>query len=392
MNTAEWIALGNNVTMNTFNRADKVLVKGKGSYVEDIDGNQYLDFVSGIACNVLGHADEGFSQVISKQAQQLVHISNLYWHQGNIQLAEKLMQLSGLDQVFFANSGAEANEAAIKLARKWGMETKGSDAYEIISLNQSFHGRTMATLTATGQSDLQASFQPLLPGFKYIDFNDSQGLIDSITGNTCAILIEVIQGEGGVNVLSEEFIKTLNKVQEEANVLLIIDEIQTGIGRTGTMFAYQQTSLKPDIISLAKGLGGGFPIGAIVANKAVANHFSPGDHGTTFGGNPLATAAGMYVLQAIEDRHLLAHVKEMSQYLVSNIAHLKNPVIQEIKGQGLLIGLKLRVPVGPVIQAASDNGLLVVAAKGNVLRILPPLNVSKEEIDEFMAILQNILP
>jgi len=391
MTSEALIALGEQVTMHTFNRADKVMVSGKGTYVTDLEGKQYLDFISGIACNVLGHADDGFVDHLTQQASKLIHVSNLFWHEPGIQLAEKLVQLSGLDQVFFANSGAEANEAALKLARKWGIETKGPDAYEIISMKQSFHGRTMATLTATGQPTLQTGFEPLLPGFSYVAFNDSQALIEAVNPNTAAIMLEVIQGEGGVNQLTPEFIETVNQIQAETKILVIIDEVQTGIGRTGTMFAYQQTALNPDIISLAKGLGGGYPIGAIVAKKEVANHFQPGDHGTTFGGNPLATAAGNYILDTIEGRNLLSNVQEMSAYLIEEITNLDHPHITEIKGQGLLVGVGLTKPVADVIQEASDLGLLVTSSKGNVLRLLPPLNVGKDEIKQAVEILAQVL-
>ncbi|RPA65072.1 acetylornithine transaminase [Aerococcus agrisoli] len=391
MTSEALIALGEQVTMHTFNRADKVMVSGQGTYVTDLEGNKYLDFISGIACNVLGHADPGFVAHLSQQAGKLIHVSNLFWHEPGIHLAEKLVNLSGLDQVFFANSGAEANEAALKLARKWGIETKGPDAYEIISMKQSFHGRTMATLTATGQPALQTGFEPLLPGFSYVAFNDSQALIEAVNPNTAAVIVEVIQGEGGVNQLTPEFIETVNQIQDEANVLVIIDEVQTGIGRTGTMFAYQQTALKPDIISLAKGLGGGYPIGAIVAKKDVANHFQPGDHGTTFGGNPLATAAGNYILDAFEERNLLANVQDKSAYLIEAITKLNHPDVTEIKGQGLLIGIGLTKPVADVVKEASNLGLLVTSSKGNVLRLLPPLNVGKDEIDQAVAILAQVL-
>lgn len=385
MNTEQTIALGEAVTMNTFNRQDTVLVKGQGSYVEDLDGKKYLDFISGIACNVLGHGDPGFVDHLSKQAGNLMHVSNLFWNENGVKLAQKLSQVSNLDKVFFANSGAEANEAAIKLARKWGIESKGSDAFEIISMNQSFHGRTLATLAATGQTDLQTAFQPLPAGFNYIDFNDVQALNTVVNENTCAILIEVIQGEGGVNTISPEFVAAVNDIQKKNNVLVIIDEIQTGMGRTGTLFAFQQTQLAPDIITLAKGLGGGFPIGAVVAKESVANHFSPGDHGTTFGGNPLATAAGNYIIDAIFDRQLLENVQLMSKYLIEEIEKLESPVIEEIKGEGLLIGLQLTTPVGEVIERAKKDALLIVSAKNNVIRLLPPLNVAKAEIDEGVA-------
>lgn len=390
MNAQELITLGQEVTMNTFNRQEIVLVKGQGAYVEDLDGKRYIDFISGIACNVLGHADKGFVDHITKQAGNLIHVSNLFWNENGIKLAEKLSQVSNLDKTFFANSGTEAIEGAIKLARKWGTESKGPEAFEIITMNQSFHGRTLASLTATGQSDLHQAFKPLPEGFKYVDFNNLDALNEAVNKKTCAILLEVIQGEGGVNAITPEFVKAVNAIQEKENVLVIIDEIQTGIGRTGTMFAFQQTDLDPDIITLAKGLGGGLPIGAVVAKDHVADHFKPGDHGTTFGGNPLATAAGNYILTAIEEQKLLTNVQGVSQYVLNEIASWQTPIIEEIRGQGLLIGLKLTKAVGPVISSAADQGLLITSAKDNVIRILPPLNVSKEVVDEGLAILKDL--
>lgn len=382
MNTEELIALGQEVTMHTFNRQETVLVKGQGAYVEDLDGKKYIDFISGIACNVLGHADQEFVEYISKQAGNLIHVSNLFWNENGIKLAEKLSEVSNLDKTFFANSGTEANEAAIKLARKWGTEMKGPDAFEIISMNQSFHGRTLASLTATGQEDMHTAFKPLPVGFKYVDFIDINDLIAAVNNNTCAILLEVIQGEGGVNAITPEYVAAVNEIQKKEKVLVIVDEIQTGIGRTGTMFAFQQTSLKPDLITLAKGLGGGLPIGALVAKNHVASHFKPGDHGTTFGGNPLATAAGNYILSAIEKQHLLANVQEVSQYIINEIESWQSLAIKEIRGKGLLIGLKLTKSVGHVITKAAEQGLLITSAKDDVIRLLPPLNVSKLVVDE----------
>lgn len=382
MNTEELIALGQEVTMHTFNRQETVLVKGQGAYVEDLDGKKYIDFISGIACNVLGHADQEFVEYISKQAGNLIHVSNLFWNENGIKLAEKLSEVSNFDKTFFANSGTEANEAAIKLARKWGTEMKGPDAFEIISMNQSFHGRTLASLTATGQEDMHTAFKPLPVGFKYVDFNDINDLKAAVNNNTCAILLEVIQGEGGVNAITPEFVAAVNEIQKKEKVLVIVDEIQTGIGRTGTMFAFQQTSLKPDLITLAKGLGGGLPIGALVAKNHVASHFKPGDHGTTFGGNPLATAAGNYILSAIEKQHLLANVQEVSQYIINEIESWQSLAIKEIRGKGLLIGLKLTKSVGHVITKAAEQGLLITSAKDDVIRLLPPLNVSKLVVDE----------
>lgn len=389
----DYVSRGEKVLMNTYNQKDKVMLKGKGTYITDIENNDYLDFISGIATNVLGHADEDMVQLMTKQASTLIHSSNLFWNIQHIQLAEKLTQFSGLDKVFFGNSGAEANEAAIKLARKYGRETKSNSGIEIITMNQSFHGRTMGTLSATGQVAMHQPFAPDLPGFKHVPFNDSEALKKSVDDKVCAIFIETIQGEGGVNEISEEFIHTINALQKKEHLLLIIDEIQTGMGRTGTLFSYEQLDLDPDIVTLAKGLGGGFPIGAMLAKDNVANHFGPGDHGTTFGGNPLATATANFILDKIQEQHLLENVQRQSQKLVNGLHRLQEQtrLIEEIKGKGLLIGAKLAVSVSDVIDKSYENHLLVASSKGNVLRLLPPLNVSANEVDECLNILENVL-
>lgn len=381
--------------MNTFKRDDKVMVSGNGSYITDQNGKQYLDFISGIAVNSLGHAHPAIVKSLTNQATKLIHSSNLFWNTPSIELAQKLTQLSGLDKVFFSNSGAEANEAAIKFARKWGRETKGSHATEIISMKQSFHGRTLATLSATGQADMHKDFAPNVEGFHYASFNDSDALIASVTDKSCAILIEVIQGEGGVNTLSDAFIQTINDLQTKHSLLLIIDEVQTGIGRTGTYFAFQQFDLHPDIITLAKGLGGGFPIGATLSTDEVASHLNPGDHGTTFGGNPLATAVANTVLDQIDQGDLLANVQARSKQLVEGLENLRATYgfIKEIKGLGLLIGVAFddSVVVSDVIQSCYDNGLLLISAKGNVIRFLPALNVSENDIEQGLEIFEKVL-
>lgn len=390
---SEVISRGEKVLMDTYNQKDKVMLKGKGTYLTDIENNEYLDFISGIATNVLGHANNKMIQTLTDQASTLIHSSNLFWNIQSIQLAEKLTQFSGLDKVFFCNSGAEANEAAIKLARKYGRETKSDSGIEIITMNQSFHGRTMGTLSATGQLAMHKPFAPDLPGFKYIPFNDSKALKNGVDDKTCAIFIETIQGEGGVNEISDEFIQTINTLQKEKQILLIIDEVQTGMGRTGTFFSYEQLDLDPDIVTLAKGLGGGFPIGAMLAKDAIAKHFGPGDHGTTFGGNPLATATAKLVLTEIQKQSLLDNVQRQSKKLINGLHQLqeKTHLIEEIKGKGLLIGVKLTVDVAEVIDKSYENRLLIASSKGNILRLLPPLNVSTAEVTECLEILEKVL-
>lgn len=393
MTSQDWAKRGQAVTMNCFNRGDKVMVEGKGSFVKDADGKEYLDFLSGIAVNVLGHSPDRLVEAITDQAQKLIHVSNYYWNPPAIELAEKLTEVSGLDKVFFANSGAEANEGMIKLARKWGRETKGPEATEIISLKDSFHGRTLATLMATGQEAFHQDFQPNIEGFVYAQLNDLESVKSQLSDKTCAIILEVIQGEGGVNPADPDFIKGLEKIRQEENILILVDEIQTGIGRTGKMFGYQHYDLKPDIISMAKGLGGGFPIGAIAATDAVASHFNPGDHGTTFGGNPLATAAGIATIDAIEDLDLVKNAEEMGQYLVEKAEDLMEQTdkITQLKGKGLLFGMVVTDPAAEVSEALFEEGLLVSTAKGNVIRLLPALNVSQEEIDLAFEKLASVL-
>lgn len=390
----EWTKRGQNVLMDAYQRGDKVMTSGQGAYITDVDGKHYLDFISGIAVNALGHANPSMVEALTHQGQTLIHTSNLFWNQPSIEVAEQLTALSGLDKVFFANSGAEVNEGAIKLARKWGRETKNDEhAIEIITLSNSFHGRTLATLTATGQPEMHQKFTPLIPGFRYVDLNDSKALRETVTDKTCAIMIEVIQGEGGINAVSPEFVSTLKELQQSQDVLIIIDEIQTGIARTGTLFAYEQFDLKPDIVTLAKGLGGGLPIGALLATDEVASHFKPGDHGTTFGGNPLATACAKVILDTIKQDHLLDNVKHRSEQLVAGLNQIKADFnsIKDVRGLGLLVGIQFNQAVDSIIQSCYKEGLLVTSAKGNVIRFMPPLNVKAEEIDEGLAILKRVL-
>lgn len=390
---SEWTKRGQQVLMNTYQRGERVFTHGKGAWITNAEGQEFLDFVSGIATNVIGHADSGLAQAIYQQAKTLIHTSNLYWNQPAIELAEALVNLSSLEKAFFANSGTEANEGAIKLARKWGQAIKGESATEIITMKHSFHGRTFAALSATGQPEMHQNIGPMLTGFKYVPFNDVTALKSTINQNTCAILVEIIQGEGGINIIAPDFIKALMEIQQEHNVLIMIDEVQTGMGRTGTLFAYQNTDLKPDIITLAKGLGGGFPIGAILAKESIAQYFGIGSHGTTFGGNPLATAAGKYIVEEIQEKDLLANVQLKHDYLMQQLKLLQTQtnIIKDIRGWGLLLGLELDVPVADVIQSAYTNGLLVTSSKHNVLRLLPPLNVNTIEIDVFIERLAKTL-
>lgn len=393
MSNANLVERGKKVLMNTYARAEFALVKGDGCTVYDKDGNSYLDFLAGIAVSSLGHNHPKITKAIESQAHQLLHCSNLYWIEPQIETAEILCEKSFADKVFFCNSGAEANEGAIKLARKYA-QTKGySERYEIITMNKSFHGRTLATLTATGQEKFHKDFKPLMPGFVYSDYNDIEMLKSKISEKTCAIMIEIIQGEGGVNMIDKAFVEELDAICKEKDILLVIDEVQTGIGRTGKLFAYQHFNINPDIITLAKGLGGGVPIGAFLAKDSVALALSPGDHGSTFGGNPLATASAKAVLGVVGDNNFLSKVNQKSDLLVNGLKKLaeKNENIVAVRGKGLLIGLELNAPVAGAVKKCLENGLIVGTAGPNVIRLAPPLVVSEADINKAIEILSEAI-
>ncbi|WP_025028266.1 acetylornithine transaminase [Caldalkalibacillus mannanilyticus] len=376
-------------TMDTYARFPLTLVKGQGSYVWDNEGNKYLDFSTGIATCNLGHVPSYVKEKVEQQLQELWHCSNLYHIPSQEKLAQKLVAHSFAERVFFSNSGAEANEGAIKLARRYAQKVKGSNAYEVVTFKQSFHGRTLATLSATGQEKIQDGFSPLMPGFRYLPYNDIKALDELVTDHTCAVLLELVQGEGGVYTADLEWIQQLEKLCKENHILLMIDEIQTGMGRTGTLFAYEQFGITPDVITLAKGLGSGFPLGAILASEEVAKGFSPGSHGSTFGGNPLATTAGLATLEYMVEQNIAQKAQEAGAYLKEKLLKLQEsfPVIKEIRGKGLLLGLVFEDQVLELVTKARENKLLIVTAGPNVLRILPPLTVSKEEIDACIAVL-----
>ncbi|CAH2715643.1 Acetylornithine aminotransferase [Neobacillus rhizosphaerae] len=371
--------------MATYSRFPITLVKGKGSYIWDDQGNQFLDFTSGIATCNLGHVPEAVKEKLEKQLQNLWHCSNLYEIPNQQELAALLVENSCGDQVFFCNSGAEANEAAIKLARRYANNVKGSGSSEVVTFQQSFHGRTLATLSATGQEKIQQGFYPLMPGFRYLPFNDIDGLDELITIKPAAVLLELVQGEGGVIPANPKWVEKLAQICKDNEILLMVDEIQTGIGRTGTLFAYEQYAIEPDVISIAKGLGSGFPIGAIIAKEEAAKGFEPGTHGSTFGGNPLATAAGQATITYILESNLIDHVKEVSAYLDLQLQSLKEkyPFIKEIRGKGLLKGVVVETEALKIVKKALKNNLLILTAGQNVVRILPPLTVTNEEINEF---------
>lgn len=390
--TDNLIQEGQAVVMNTYGRLPMALVKGEGSWVWDMEGNKYLDFVSGIAVNSLGHNHPAVVQAIQKQAEEIIHTSNLYWIPNQIALAKLLVDHSFADKVFFCNSGAEANEAALKLARKYAKLHFGSEKYEIISLKNSFHGRTLATLTATGQPKYQAGYEPLPEGFSYAELNNIDDITEKISAKTAAVILEPIQGEGGIIPAEPEFLQAVRKRCDEKGTLLIFDEVQTGVGRTGKLFAHEWSGVKPDIMTLAKALGGGVPIGAMLAKDSVAEAFKPGDHASTFGGNPLATAAGCAVLKVMLEKGFFEEVQERATYFKGKLQKLadKYQTGEAVRGQGFLLGWPLAKLGLEIVNACLEKGLLINFAGGKALRFVPPLNVSIDEIDDTVKILDEV--
>ena len=393
MNNEQLIADGEKYLMHTYGRLPMVVTKGAGCRIWDADGKEYLDFVSGIAVNGLGHCSSAVVEAITEQSKTLIHCSNLYWIEPQIRLAKLLVEHSSLDKAFFCNSGAEANEGAIKLARKYAAEQGHGERTDIVTMKQSFHGRTLATLKATGQEKFHQDFHPLPEGFSYVPFNDFASLEQAITEKTCAVMLETVQGEGGVVPADLTYLRQVRALCDKRGILLILDEIQCGMGRTGTLFAYEQYGITPDIMTLAKSLGGGVPIGAFLATDKVAAAFHPGDHGSTFGGNPLVTAAGIAVVNAMLEPGFLDHVREAGDYLWGKLEDLKAKYadILEVRGKGLLVGLALNHGGSDIVSFAKDHGVLVNCTAGTVIRLLPPLTVSKAEIDEAVAVLDAAL-
>lgn len=377
-----------------FARYNIVLDHGDGPYVYDTKGKKYIDFLAGIAVNVVGHNYKPLVDAVSQQAGKMIHCSNLYYTEVQVEAAEKLKKLSGMDKVFFGNSGAEANEGAIKLARKYATNID-PEKIQIISALHSFHGRTLATLTATGQDHYHHGFGPLPAGFDYVPYNDIQALEAKMSDKTCAIMLEAIQGEGGVHVPDPDYLPKVRALCDKYNAVLIFDEVQCGMGRTGTFFGCQQFGVKPDIVTLAKGLAGGVPIGAFMATDKVANAFHAGDHGSTFGGNPLACAAACVVLDALIDGNLMENAKEIGAYLQSKFEEykLKYPnLIKEVRGRGLILGMELTRPGREIANECLDYGAIINCTAGNVLRFVPPLNITKAHVDELISVLDKVLP
>jgi len=393
MNSQTWMSLSEKYVAHTYNRYSLVLVKGKGTRVWDVEGKEYLDFVSGLAVCNLGHCHPRVVKAIQAQAETLIHVSNFFYIAPQIELASLLCKNSFADKVFFCNSGAEANEGAIKLARKYAREKMQGDRYEIITMEGSFHGRTLATLTATGQEKFHKGYAPLVPGFKYVPFDDVDAVRKAIDGKTCAILIEPIQGEGGVNCPSEGYLTSLREICDEKGVLLIFDEVQVGMGRTGKLFAYEHYGMEPDILTLAKSLAGGVPIGALLAREKVAEAFKPGDHASTFGGNPLATAAGVAAVSAILEEGMLENCEKVGEHFLVRLEEMKKkfPFVQTVRGKGLILGMELKMDGGNIVKEMMQRGFLINCTMGNVLRFLPPLIVTKQEVDQLIEALEDVL-
>jgi acetylornithine aminotransferase len=380
--------------MDTYTRYPLAVRRGQGTRVWDVEGREYLDFFAGIAVNILGHCHPKVTLAIQQQAHSLIQISNLFYSEPQVRLAKVLADHSFADKVFFCNSGAEANEAAIKLARKCAHDRDGGSRFEIVSMFNSFHGRTLATLTASGQEKLQKGFEPLPEGFRYTPFNDANALRAMVSAKTAGVIVEPVQGEGGIRVATPAFIKACREITKAHNALLIFDEVQTGIGRTGKLFAYEHYGVAPDIMTLAKALGGGMPIGACLATNPVAVAFTPGSHGSTLGGNPLACMAALAVLEVIlEDQDILGHCARMGEHFLKALKDLQSgcPVITDVQGLGLMIGVEVTVNAKDIVDDLRKRGILANATSERMLRFVPPLVVTQGEIDRVLLVLGEVL-
>ncbi|HLX37202.1 MAG TPA: aspartate aminotransferase family protein [Candidatus Binataceae bacterium] len=391
MNSAEIVQLTHAHMVDIYGCLPLAFVRGEGSWLYDADGNRYLDFFCGLAVTSLGHKHPGVVRAICEQAEKLTHVSNVFHTEPGARLLERLSKRFGGGKVFLGNSGAEANEAAIKLARRWGHKD-GQGRFEILATLGSFHGRTMATLSATGQEKYHQGFLPLVPGFKLVNYNDVAAMEKAIGDQTVAIMVEPIQGEGGVVVPSADYLKRLRELCDRANLLLILDEVQTGTGRTGKFFSYEHAGIKPDVVTLAKALGGGLPIGAMIAKPEVASAFTPGSHGTTFGGNPVACAAALAVNDAL-DGGVMANATEIGAYILKRLKEItaKMDRVAEVRGLGMIMGVVLKHDPKPVVDACLAQRLIVNGTGGTVLRLLPPLNLSRADADAGLAIIERAL-
>lgn len=392
MTTKEYIDIAEKNLLHTYNRYQIVLEKGDGVYLYDTDGKKYLDFAAGIAVFAFGYGNKVYNDALKEQIDKIIHTSNLYYNIPATVAAERLVKISGLDRVFFTNSGTEAIEGAVKTARRYAYDKDGTTDHEIIAMKHSFHGRSMGALSVTGNDKYQEPFKPLIGGVKFAEFNNLDSVKEFVTDKTCAIILEPVQGEGGIYPATEEFIKGVRKICDENDILLIFDEIQCGMGRTGKMFAHEYYGVKPDVMTLAKALGCGIPVGAFLTTEKAAA-LKPGDHGTTYGGNPLATAAINAVLDLFENTDILSNVNEVSAYLESELDKLVDEFdcVTGRRGKGLMQGLILNKAANDVILKAMDEGLLVISAGAEVLRMVPPLIITKENVDEMIKILRKAL-
>ncbi|WP_313071749.1 aspartate aminotransferase family protein [Lacrimispora sp.] len=394
LNKQEYIDKSEENIYKTYNRFPVVFHHGEGVSLYDTDGNQYLDFAAGIAVMGLGYHDKEFDDALKSQVDQLLHTSNLFYNVPVVEAGERLLKASQMDKVFFTNSGTEAIEGALKIARRYAYNKDHSHDHEIIAMNHSFHGRSLGALSVTGNDKYQEPFKPLIPGIKFADYNDLESVKAQVNEKTCAIIMETVQGEGGIYPATEEFLKGVRELCDEHDMLLILDEIQCGMGRTGVMFAWQKYGVKPDVMTTAKALGNGVPIGAFLASGKAATAMVPGDHGTTYGGNPFVTAAAAKVLELFEARNITKHVKEVGDYLWEKVEELasKYPVIIEHRGVGLIQGIELSVPVASVIEKAIfEEKLVIISAGTNVIRLVPPLIIEKRHVDDMILKLESVL-
>ena len=393
METKEYMDQAEEYLIHTYNRYPLVLDKGEDVHLYDVNGEKYLDFTSGIAVFALGYKNEKFNDALKKQIDKLIHTSNYFYSPNLGSAAEKVVKATGLDRVFFTNSGTEAIEGAIKLARKYAFLRDGHTNHEIISMNHSFHGRSLGALAVTGNPHYQEAFQPLMGGVVFAEYNNFESVLEKVNDKTCAIIMETVQGEGGIHPAESEFLEKIRGLCTEKDILMICDEIQCGMGRTGTMYAYEQYGIKPDIVTTAKALGCGVPVGAFVATDKVAQTLVPGDHGTTYGGNPFVVTAIDMVFDLFHDMDLLGHVNEVSPYLEAQLDKLKDKYdfIMDRRGKGLMQGLEFTIPVNNIIQKALEKHLILINAGTNIIRFIPPLIIEKEHVDEMIQILDGIL-
>jgi predicted acetylornithine/succinylornithine family transaminase len=396
MDEKQIIEQSEKIFIPTYSRFPIILRKGRGVKVWDVNGKEYLDFLAGIAVNVLGHCPRKVVMAVQKQVQRLIHVSNLYYTEPQYNLAKILIQNSFADRVFFCNSGTEANEGALKLARIYMKNKFGQKRYEFIAAKNSFHGRTFGSLSVTGQEKYHQGFEPLLQGIKFVPFNDADAIEKEINEKTCAVILEPIQAEGGINIPSKNYLKKVREICNKNQILLILDEVQTGMGRTGKLFAYEHFGIEPDIMTLAKGLGGGIPIGAILTKEEIAKAFGPKTHASTFGGNPVACASAVATLETIlEDGYLLDYCQRISKYFIKKVSAMKEKYpekIKEIRGMGLLVGIELNFNGNDIVKKCMEKGLLIgTAGDGSVLRFTPPLIIEKEDVDEAISILDKVI-